>query len=89
MFSLRGVALADMPERVISGLTISIDRDLCVGFGDCMENVIEVFEFDDDGIIAFQKDVTPVDRDALIEACACCPVDALIVLNEEGQQLAP
>ena len=23
------------------------------------------------------------------EACACCPVDALIVLNEEGQQLAP
>ena len=81
--------MADMPERVISGLTISIDRDLCVGFGDCMENVIEVFEFDDEGIIAFQKDVTPVDRDALVEACACCPVDALIVLNEEGQQLAP
>ena len=54
-----------------------------------MENVIEVFEFDDEGIIAFQKDVTPVDRDALVEACACCPVDALIVLNEEGQQLAP
>ena len=78
-----------MPECVISGLTISIDRDLCVGFGDCMENVIEVFEFDDEGVVVFQKDVAPVDRDALVEACACCPVDALIVLNEEGQQLAP
>ena len=78
-----------MSERVISGLTISIDRDLCVGFGDCMENDIEIFEFDDEEIVVFQKDVAPADRDALVEACACCPVDALIVLNEEGQQLAP
>ena len=81
--------MADMPERVISGLTISIDRDLCGGFGDCMENGIEVFEFDDEEVVAFQKDIAPADRDALVEACASCPVDALIVLNEEGQQLAP
>jgi hypothetical protein len=30
-----------------------------------------------------------VDRDSLVEACKCCPVDALIALDEKGQQVAP
>ncbi len=79
----------DMPECMIAGLKVRIDRDLCVGFGDCMDIVAGVWEFDDDGIIVFQEDVAPVDRDILVEACKCCPVDALIALNEEGQEVAP
>ena len=79
----------DMPECVVAGLKVRIDRDLCVGFGDCMDVVTGVWEFDDDGIIVFQEDVAPVDRDSLVEACKSCPVDALIALNEEGQQVAP
>jgi len=83
------MALDDMQERVVAGLKIRIDRDLCVGFGDCMDVVAGVWEFDDDGIIVFLEDLPPVDRESLVEACKCCPVDALIALDEEGQQVAP
>ena len=81
--------MTDMPERVVAGIRVRIDRDLCVGFGDCMEAVIGVFELDDEGVVVFLEKVAPVDRDALVDACACCPVDALIALNDKGQQLAP
>jgi hypothetical protein len=32
----------------------SVDRLLCVGFGDCMDVAPDVFEFDDEGICAFR-----------------------------------
>ena len=42
-----------MSERIIEGLRIHIDRDLCVSFGDCIEAAPEVFELDDEEIAVF------------------------------------
>ena len=78
-----------MSERIIGGLRIHIDRDLCVSFGDCIEAAPDVFEFDDEEIAVFASEVGTIDREDLIAACASCPVDALTAFDEEGKQLAP
>ena len=79
---------AEFDERRIGDLRIRIDRTLCVGFGDCVTAAPEAFRLDDDGIAVF---VAPeaVARARLLEACGTCPVDALTVWDESGEQLVP
>ena len=77
------------PKRTIGGIEVEIDRDLCVGFGDCIDAGPDVFEFDDDGIAVFKTDIVSIEQDRLIEACQSCPVDALTALDAQGRQLAP
>lgn len=74
-------------ERKIGDLTVRIDRLLCVGFGDCIEIAPEVLEFDEQGVARFTEIATAVERDRLIQACDICPVDALNVFDEAGNQL--
>jgi ferredoxin len=75
-------------EKVIAGLTVRIDRTLCVGFGDCIDLAPDAFVLDDEGIAVFTTSDEVV-RERLIEACGACPVDALTVLAEDGRQLVP
>lgn len=75
-------------ERSIAGLTMRIDRTLCVGFGDCIDVAPELFVLDDEGVAVF-RDKATADREGLIAACLACPVDALTLLGEDGDQLAP
>ena len=78
-----------MSERIIEGLRIHIDRDLCVAFGDCVDAAPGVFELDDEDIAVFVSETGTITREELLEACASCPVDALTALDEKGEQLAP
>ena len=73
--------MAETQERHISGLTILIERDLCIGSGNCIKLAPEVFELDATGIVTFRTrgdDAPDIDRERLAEACRVCPVDALI-----------
>lgn len=79
----------DIEERRFGPLTVKIDRTLCVGFGDCIDEAPEIFEFDDEGIAVFVADTTEAERNRLSEACASCPVDALVLLDEDDTQLIP
>jgi ferredoxin len=76
-------------ERKIRDWTIRIDRTLCVGFGDCMDVAPDVFEFDHEGICAFRADAAEIEPDRLVQACDICPVDALTLLNGDGEQVVP
>ena len=75
-------------ERTVHGLRIRIDRDLCVGFADCIGEAPEAFKLDETGVVVF---VNPgsVERERLIRASDLCPVDAITVWDETGTQLAP
>lgn len=79
----------DFEERTINGLTIRIDRTLCVGFGDCIELAPEAFEFDSEGIVRFREMAEIVPRERMILACDVCPVDAISVVDADGRQLVP
>ena len=76
-------------ERRIAGLTVRIDRLICVGFGDCIDEAPESFALDEEGVVVFGADPDAVGRERIVRACAACPVDALTVLDGDGRQLAP
>ncbi|TFG66813.1 MAG: ferredoxin [Gemmatimonadales bacterium] len=74
--------------RVVGDLTVTIDRLLCVGFGDCIDEAPAAFEFDDEGIAILTKPEN-VQREDLLRACESCPVDAITVTDRSGQTLVP
>jgi ferredoxin len=75
-------------DLVVHGLRIRIDRELCVGFGDCIDVAPEAFALDAEGTAVFLHAAT-VDRERLLRACDECPVDAITVWDERGIQLVP
>jgi ferredoxin len=78
----------DTIERRVGDLTVRIDRLLCVGFADCLDEAPGAFVLDDKGIVAFaEMDLSP--RELLLRACQACPVDALSVLDASGRQIVP
>ena len=69
-------------------IIIEVDRGLCFGFGDCVDSQPDVFALDDEDVaIVIDPDAASVDD--IIEAGMNCPVDAIIVTDEQGQQLYP
>ena len=72
-----------------TGLRIEVDRELCYGFGDCVDSAPGVFELDDDEkSIVVDPDAS--DRDDLVLAAQDCPVDAIILTDQAtGEQVYP
>lgn len=81
-------ALPDFEERVVHSLRVRIDRTLCVGFGDCLTEAAEAFRLDDGGSATFVNPAA-VERGRLLRACDACPVDAITVWDDAGQQIVP
>jgi ferredoxin len=77
-----------LTERAVHGLRVVIDRDQCVGFGDCVKEAPDGFKLDEDTVAVF---VAPeaVERERLLRACDACPVDAITVYDESGNQIVP
>lgn len=70
-------------------LTIAVDRELCFGFGDCVDSAPGVFELDDEDK-SIVVDPDGADRDQILSAAADCPVDAIFIVDAEtGEQLQP
>jgi ferredoxin len=80
--------VSNSEERPVGGLRIRIDRELCVGFADCIEAAPEAFRLDGENVVVFMRPET-VDRGQLLFACQACPVDALTVWDETGAQVVP
>ena len=69
-------------------IIVEVDRALCFGFGDCVDTLPDVFALDDDNkAIVLDPDAAGIDD--IMEASQNCPVDAIIVTDEHGEQLYP
>ena len=80
--------MADFEERTIGPLRVRIDRGLCVGFGDCVDEAPGAFALDGDGVAVFTSPDS-VERAKLLAACDACPVDAITVWDATGRQVVP
>jgi ferredoxin len=80
--------VSQLVERVVHGLRVVIDREQCVGFGDCVKEAPEGFKLDEDTIAVFIHPEV-VERERLLRACDACPVDAITVWDEAGSQIVP
>jgi ferredoxin len=81
--------VGDTLERKMGGLTVRLDRSICIGTANCIKIAPEVFALDSEHINTFKEDFSGIARDRLTDACDACPVDALTVLDEKGKQLVP
>jgi ferredoxin len=64
-------------------IEITVDRALCIGSGDCVDTVPDVFQLDDeDKAVVVDPDAAPLDD--VLDAAANCPVSAIFVVGEEG-----
>ena len=72
-----------------SGITIEVDRELCYGFGDCVDSAPGVFELDDEDK-SIVVDADAQDKDTIVLAAQDCPVDAIFIRDAEtGEQIYP
>ena len=69
-------------------MRVRVDRDLCIGVGNCVAFAPTVFALDKENK-AVVLDTSSVDFDTLLEAAKSCPENAIIVEDDEGHQLYP
>ena len=72
----------------MDAVRVRVDRDLCIGVGNCVAYAPTVFELDEENK-AVVLDPTSVDDDTLLEAAKSCPESAILVEDNEGNQLYP
>ena len=67
---------------------ITVDRDLCIGAAPCVTVAPGVFQLDDENK-AYVVDPKGADDDMILLAAQACPVQAIILHDEEGNQIYP
>ena len=73
-----------MPElSQANRIRLEVDRDLCIGSGDCVATEPDVFELDDEGkAVVIDPDAAATDD--IVEAARNCPVTAIFVIGDDG-----
>ncbi|OGZ41666.1 MAG: hypothetical protein A3C80_01000 [Candidatus Ryanbacteria bacterium RIFCSPHIGHO2_02_FULL_45_43] len=67
---------------------IVVDRDLCIGAASCIAIAPEVFQLDEENK-AIVVNPKRADDETILLAAKSCPTKAIIVFDEEGNQLYP
>ncbi|HZJ25724.1 MAG TPA: ferredoxin [Acidimicrobiia bacterium] len=67
-------------------LEIEINREVCMGSGNCSFWAPGVFDLDDDGV-AFVVEVDGAPEDKIVLAGQGCPTQAIVV-TKDGEKLA-
>lgn len=78
-----------MVEQTVHGITVKVDRTLCIGSGNCVKIAPEFFELDEHNLSSILENPQNIDKQNIIEACEVCPTNALIVIDDTGVQLIP
>lgn len=69
-------------------MKVRVDRELCIGVSNCVAIAPTVFELDNENK-AVVLDPASVNEQVILEAAESCPQDAIIVEDDEGNQLYP
>lgn len=69
-------------------LKIVVDREKCQGIGACVGAAPDVFEIDGEGK-AVIIDAEGADTDTIVLAAEACPLEAITVFDDAGEQLYP
>jgi ferredoxin len=69
-------------------MKVKVDRELCIGVSNCVAIAPTVFKLDDQNK-AVVLDPGSVSGDTLMEAAQSCPESAILLDDDEGNQLYP
>lgn len=71
-----------------SKVKIKVINDKCISAAVCLIQAPKTFELDEDGI-AYVKEGTWDEAEAIIKAAKACPTTAIIIEDLNGKQLYP
>ena len=69
-------------------MKVKVDRDTCVGVGNCVAFAPTVFKLDQENK-AVVLDVSSADEKTIMDAAESCPVQAIIIEDDNGNQVYP
>jgi ferredoxin len=69
-------------------MRIRVDRNLCTGIGNCVAVAPTVFTLDKSNKAVVLKPES-IDEDTLMSAAESCPENAVIIEDDDGNQLYP
>lgn len=69
-------------------MKVKVDRESCIGVSNCVAIAPTVFKLDDQNK-AVVLDPSSVDEESLMEAAKSCPENAIILEDDDGNQLYP
>jgi len=69
-------------------MKVEVDRELCISVASCVAVAPNTFELDDEGI-AIVKDANADSKETILQAAQSCPVNAIIVYDDDGKQIYP
>jgi ferredoxin len=69
-------------------MKVRVDRELCRGLGNCVVIAPTVFKLDEENK-AVALDPSSVDDETLMRAAESCTENAIILENDEGEQIYP
>ncbi len=64
-----------------------VDRDICIGVGNCEAVAPAAFKLDDERKAVVQK--AKVEDSLLMKAAESCPVNAITIEDDNGNQVYP
>jgi ferredoxin len=69
-------------------MKVIVDRDLCQGIGNCVAIAPGIFQLDKENK-AIATNIESISEEKIREAAESCPLDAIILQDDEGEQLYP
>ncbi len=69
-------------------MKIRVDRSLCQGLGNCVVAAPTVFKLDEEGKAVFLNPGS-ISEEQLREAAESCPLNAIIIEDDNGNQIYP
>lgn len=75
--------------RKVRNLTMTIDRNLCIGAATCIALAPRAWTLDDEAKAIILDTAEEETDEILLQAAQGCPVLAIIITDENGKQLFP
>jgi ferredoxin len=69
-------------------MKVKVDRELCIGVGNCVAVAPDIFELDNDDKAVFIGSLSNSDG-KLLEAAKSCPYEAISIENDKGERIYP
>ncbi len=78
---------SNQPKQLRIG-KVEVDRDLCIGAAPCVTVAPSVFQLDEENkaVVIDQKGA---DDETILLAAQSCPTQAIILYDDEGNQIYP
>ena len=77
-----------MTDKPLKISRVEVDRDLCIGAAPCVTVAPGVFQLDEENK-AYVVDQKGADDETILLAAQSCPVQAIKVFDEDGNQIYP